>query len=325
VYTCEESVARFPYGTDASTRTQVQFRLPDSGEASFSATTLAAEYNPSGPSPDLIRVVDNSGCIVNGRMYILETAAPYADIVTVLECDVQSGGISYVRIALPYPTATLPTATTHVAFFTLSVCPAPAPTSSCFTDAGLVNVEGVLIPKPLAELREGDRVFDGASYTGVIGFLHELGTAGDIVSIEHAGGELRASPLHMLFARAGEKEARNIEVGDELLVSPGRFAEVLTVRTDKTVGFKAPLTASGSITVDGTTASNYATVNGLPLTHAAMHVAFFPARVAAAFFDNLTRVPTGKTAEKTTTEFHHPLVDLYVRVLKFDDALRFLQ
>jgi len=315
---CETSTVRFPFGSQPSEYTQVQFKVPVS--SGTGVTTLGAAYTAGNA---LIQVNDQAGCQANGRMYLLDIANSFADVVTILECNVLDGGVSKVRMANPLPANSLPI-TTAAAFFTVTPCPAES-SSECFTNEGLVHVEGKSSPMPLAQIQEGDRVLDGALYTDVIGFLHEVGSTGKVVCIEHAAGEVRASPLHLLFARDGEKEAKHIEVGDELLVSPGHFAEVLAIRTDKTLGFTAPLTASGSITVDGATASNYATVKGLPLSHASMHAAFFPARVAATLLDKLPIVPAGKAAEKTNTEVHHPLVDLYVGVLKLDDVLSFLQ
>jgi len=335
VITCQASYERFPYGlasvdppvTCGDHCTQVHFENfgATGPHGDVALTTLAAPWTTSGTNASLMQVTDQAGCKVNGRMYLLDnvTSPAFADVVIVQECNVQFNGLSYVRVANPLPSQNLP-ATTHVAFFEMLGCPADQQ-PSCFTDEGLVQVEGAARPMALAELQEGDRVFDGVSYTNVIGFLHELNSHGNVVCIEHVGGELRVSPLHLLFARGGEKEARDIQVGDELLVSPGRFAEVLSIRTDKTEGFKAPLTVSGSINVDGTTASNYAAVSGLPLTHAAMHAALFPARVLATFFDNPTGALAGEIAEKTNAEAQHPLVDLYVKVLKLDDALRSLQ
>lgn len=300
-----------------------------------SATTLASS-SPSGATS--FEVVDSTGCVAGGTMDLYSPVTGAMHSMTIEGC--QTG---WVRTCLPStvrfpyglsnvnPPVSCGSQCTRVQLRfsgTPVACPPPAPSPSCFIDEGLVQVEGgEASPQwmPLAKLQKGDRVLAGASYTDVVGFLHELNSTGKIVCIEHASGELRVSPLHLLFSRGGQKEAKNIEVGDELLVSPGHFSEVLAVRRDKTAGFKAPLTASGSITVDGATASNYATVNGLPLTHAAMHAAFFPARAAATFFDKHTRALTSKIAEKTNAEAQHPLVDFYVKVLKLDDALRSLQ
>merc|ERR1719217_1040895 len=46
VYTCETSYTRFPFGSQPSEYTQVQFRVPTTGNG---VTTLGAVYSPGAP------------------------------------------------------------------------------------------------------------------------------------------------------------------------------------------------------------------------------------------------------------------------------------
>lgn len=311
VILCQEASARFPLGTI------VQFRLDGISNVAF--TTLKTPYDPA-TDESLVTLTATSGCIENGGLALVNSAGNKADVSTVLQCNVPDAGETKVRIAQPYPAVTFPLGSVAV-FFPPSTCPVTEE-SSCFTKAGSVQIEGLSKQIPLARLRSANRVLDGAEYTNVLGFLHELHAAGEVVCIEHEGGELRISPLHLVFSRSGEKESKNVEIGDELLVSPGRFSRVLATRRDETDGFLAPLTASGSIMVDGAIVSNYASVRNLPLSHSSMHAAFFLARAAAMLFG--TRVADEATMQNGA-DVQHPLVDLYVRVLKLDDVLKFLQ
>lgn len=188
---------------------------------------------------------------------------------------------------------------------TLNVNPA------CFSADGLVQVEDEPKPVPLAMLRQGQRLYDGFAFTDVLGFLHDVPHSSRIVSIEHEGGELRVSASHLVLLDGEDKLASQVVVGDRLLRPQGAVAEVLALRQDTAaVGVLAPLTSSGLISVDGTSVSNYATVDTIPLTHASAHAAFFPAR-AAKFFGLIV----GKV------DSMHPLAKLYKDGLLLDRLL----
>merc|ERR1712048_732638 len=89
------------------------------------------------------------------------------------------------------------------------------------------------------------------------------------------------SPNHIVFLADGtDKLAANLLVGDELLVAQGS-GKVSSIKSAiGNEGMYAPLTASGTIVVDGAVASNYATHSSLTwIPHAAIHAAFFPLRL----------------------------------------------
>merc|ERR1712048_1279518 len=89
------------------------------------------------------------------------------------------------------------------------------------------------------------------------------------------------SPNHIVFLADGtDKLAANLLVGDELLVAQGS-GKVSSIKSAiGNEGMYAPLTASGTIVVDGAVASNYATHSSLTwIPHTAIHAAFFPLRL----------------------------------------------
>jgi len=182
---------------------------------------------------------------------------------------------------------------------TPTASPTSAPTAapaepSCFP--GEVAVDSI----PLAE------------YESKLGFLHSLHGEGSFVTIEHEAGELRASGNHLIFNAAGEAVAAELyTAGDELILTNGLRARVLGLRKDSTEhGMFAPLTASGTVAVEGVQASNYATVGKLNIPHSAMHASFVLSRMFAPL-----------QAQKTASESVNPMAFLFHNVLKLDKLL----
>eukprot|EP00929_Paragymnodinium_shiwhaense_P026536 TRINITY_DN15779_c0_g1_i2.p2 TRINITY_DN15779_c0_g1~~TRINITY_DN15779_c0_g1_i2.p2 ORF type:complete len:365 (-),score=23.98 TRINITY_DN15779_c0_g1_i2:100-1194(-) len=141
----------------------------------------------------------------------------------------------------------------------------------------------------LTRATTGERVFDR-----VLGFLHEkqasYGVAASIITLEHALGEFRASPSHLVGvanAVTGQYQTvASIRVGQELLWGASDDEEqavrVLAVRRDTTQHrLAAPLTASGLLIVDHAASSTYALIAGVAVSHASMHAAFYWRRVHA--------------------------------------------
>lgn len=153
-----------------------------------------------------------------------------------------------------------------------------------------------------------------ATYESTLGFLHSLQGSASFLAIEHDGGVFRASGNHLAFR--GDGRAMAVELftpGDELLLPSGLRSRILSITKDATKhGMFAPLTASGTITVDGVTASNYATVGGLHIPHSAMHASFMLSRLFSAF---------QTTDSSTATETMNPLAHVFHRVLKLDKLL----
>lgn len=169
----------------------------------------------------------------------------------------------------------------------------------CFPGEALTSVEDDRVRVPMRELVVGDRVLVQSPtaafhYEPVLGWLHKLAGGHNhsyrYVAIEHGGGTLRASETHLLFVMGASgtesKAAGRVLVGEKLIIAarPGdapTVREVLVVRRGQrtTQGMVAPLTASGTIVVDGAVASVYAAPSlQLHLPHSAAHAAFFPVR-----------------------------------------------
>eukprot|EP00929_Paragymnodinium_shiwhaense_P042909 TRINITY_DN22134_c0_g1_i1.p1 TRINITY_DN22134_c0_g1~~TRINITY_DN22134_c0_g1_i1.p1 ORF type:complete len:243 (+),score=40.58 TRINITY_DN22134_c0_g1_i1:76-729(+) len=159
---------------------------------------------------------------------------------------------------------------------------APTP-PSCFAMEATVQVEGLETRLPLAALQHGDRILANGMFTDVIGFLHNLGEASDVLVVEHAAGELRITGNHLLLVGGEDKQASAIKTGDLVALSYGTSSPVIAVRRDTAMGLVSPLTTSGVIDVDEVAASNYANAAGIEVTHAAMHAAFSMTRLASAF------------------------------------------
>lgn len=170
----------------------------------------------------------------------------------------------------------------------------------CFPGEALASVDGKG-EVALKNLNVDDRVLarqptGDLQFEPVIGFLHKLeGTSNSshqYVAIVHDDGQLRVSETHLVFVRTVQgtqsKTAANVAIGDEILVSaaPGMepmAREVLAVRRGQRTqeGMVAPLTASGTVVIDGVVASVYASpAIHLQLPHSAAHAAFFLVRAS---------------------------------------------
>jgi hypothetical protein len=183
--------------------------------------------------------------------------------------------------------------------FQTETCPAA---SACFPGVAQVQVRG-RGRVPISELREHhDHVLvEGSAgefvYEPVLGWLHHLpDSRASYLAVKHELGELRVSEVHLVFVDAGssgksEKLAANLRVGDTLyataqdkkgipMATAPMLSKVLSVvRRHGNIGMYAPLTASGTIVVDGALASNYAGPGrGLHVPHNCAHALLFPVR-----------------------------------------------
>eukprot|EP00928_Gymnodinium_smaydae_P065085 TRINITY_DN48280_c0_g1_i1.p1 TRINITY_DN48280_c0_g1~~TRINITY_DN48280_c0_g1_i1.p1 ORF type:complete len:358 (-),score=35.61 TRINITY_DN48280_c0_g1_i1:134-1207(-) len=223
----------------------------------------------------------------------------------------------------------------------------------CFPGHATVKLRG-RENAPVSELAVGDHILvrhasGSMLYEPILGFLHavrgEHGVTSSFLTVEHSDGTFRASANHVVFvvSSSGTKDTsvRSLHVGDRLLISNGNatsYSTILSLRHDAgKTGMYAPLTASGTIVVDGVVSSNYATAGNSDIPHAAMHASFFPLRaykrlfadsMAARFLAAFSSIPSirwhcgndGKLAARGLDEIH-PLPAFYYRVLKLHKLL----
>jgi hypothetical protein len=178
----------------------------------------------------------------------------------------------------------------------------------CFAGDATADVQG-RGPVPLAELQTGDQVLVASSdklvYEPILTFLHSVrpahGESFSFITVVHTFGEFQATDNHIVFVapdtntgafsdlspRGASRIVGKIKPGDLLIVTdPGnpalvRSSTVLSVRSSSgEAGMYAPLTASGTIVVNGVAASNYASANGqMDLSHRAAHAFLLPVRL----------------------------------------------
>jgi len=166
----------------------------------------------------------------------------------------------------------------------------------CFPGEAIAQVrEGKV---PVRDLKVGSEVLVSTgegdlTYEPVLGFLHYQRGQSDVnstfVTIVHDHGVFRASAGHIVFVRSGsgqaDKTVGDLRIGDEIYdvtvgssiqeatVAPSKIQEVRVETT--TSGMFAPLTRSGTVVIDGTLASIYASPNGMSLPHSAVHATTF--------------------------------------------------
>lgn len=178
--------------------------------------------------------------------------------------------------------------------------------SGCFAGESTADVQG-RGPVPIAELHVGDHVLVENSgqllYEPILTFLHSLRPPHDVrshfMTVVHSYGEFQATENHIIFVTAdihksnvgsGQRVSRlvgKLAPGDRLMAADPhnpqlvRHSRVSAVRhSSGGLGMYAPLTASGTIVVNGVVASNYASPNAqTDLTHSAAHAFLLPVRL----------------------------------------------
>eukprot|EP00928_Gymnodinium_smaydae_P069943 TRINITY_DN5387_c0_g1_i2.p1 TRINITY_DN5387_c0_g1~~TRINITY_DN5387_c0_g1_i2.p1 ORF type:complete len:373 (+),score=65.16 TRINITY_DN5387_c0_g1_i2:50-1168(+) len=174
-------------------------------------------------------------------------------------------------------------------------------TDTCFPGKATVQVDG-RGRVSMEKLRAGDSVLverkdTGLAYEPILGFLHsmqqgQLGNSSEFIKVVHANGEFRATANHMLFVAADkdssvrvDKAVGDLRVGDQVFVgkdasgasAPSKIKSIHREFGDS--GMYGPLTAAGTIVVDGVVASIYATPSlRFLFSHGAAHAIFFPLR-----------------------------------------------
>eukprot|EP00747_Dinoflagellata_sp_TGD_P197389 gnl/TRDRNA2_/TRDRNA2_68675_c0_seq1.p1 gnl/TRDRNA2_/TRDRNA2_68675_c0~~gnl/TRDRNA2_/TRDRNA2_68675_c0_seq1.p1 ORF type:complete len:502 (+),score=69.59 gnl/TRDRNA2_/TRDRNA2_68675_c0_seq1:40-1545(+) len=177
------------------------------------------------------------------------------------------------------------------------------PGASCFP--GQSQVTSRRGQMDLAEVEIGEELLVEVSpgqleFAPLLSFLHRLDADPDqsYMEVVHTGGIFRASDTHLVFTcgTGGRKKMERIDkfVGNlqpgELLcgvegtdVIPSKILHVERRRGD-TLGMIAPLTAAGTVVVDGVVASNYASPSrSVLLKHTLAHMTLFPLRIYYVF------------------------------------------
>lgn len=169
----------------------------------------------------------------------------------------------------------------------------------CFPGASVVRLESGEVIE-MQRLRVGVRIRTATGIEPVIGFLHRRDgpelldyvkltcipetTPGSEVPPESV--QLLASAEHLIFRADGEAGlVSSVRPGDVLATAVGG-CHVQRIAAVKSAGLYAPLTASGTLLVDGVFASSYAAVN----SHNMAHLATYPLRVAL-FFNSTVLAP----------------------------------
>ncbi|XP_072265388.1 desert hedgehog protein isoform X2 [Pyxicephalus adspersus] len=162
----------------------------------------------------------------------------------------------------------------------------------CFPGTAMVNLIGGQ-RKPLSELQLGDKILttDETGHltsTEILLFLHkDLDKPATFIVIEAEGHpySLRLTPNHLIFASRDPLAtflpvyAHRVQVGDfvKIFVNGTQLlpSKVINVSLQEETGVYAPLTAHGTLLVDGILTSCYATIEW----HEMAHRSFAPIRL----------------------------------------------
>lgn len=162
--------------------------------------------------------------------------------------------------------------------------------SSCFPGDSLVESDRG--PVALSSIQEGDLVLGASGFEPIVRWIHDSALRMDYLNLQVEDQSIRLSAQHMVFLADGRsKQARHVDIGD-LLVTVKGPASVVKISYGTTQSFRAPLTRSGTVFVDGVLASNYATA-APGVSHSVAHFGFLPLRylpVLSAEGTNLQQV-----------------------------------
>eukprot|EP00747_Dinoflagellata_sp_TGD_P212605 gnl/TRDRNA2_/TRDRNA2_85688_c0_seq1.p1 gnl/TRDRNA2_/TRDRNA2_85688_c0~~gnl/TRDRNA2_/TRDRNA2_85688_c0_seq1.p1 ORF type:complete len:445 (-),score=56.52 gnl/TRDRNA2_/TRDRNA2_85688_c0_seq1:157-1491(-) len=176
-------------------------------------------------------------------------------------------------------------------------------TTGCFPGhAQVLTRQG---PVDIAEIAQGDEVMveENGEFklSPVLTFIHRTrtGIEQSYLEIFHKNGIMRVTENHIVFTcdgSPGEKLAGELRTGDSLCsMNDNKVAPSEVVRIERRMGTRgnfAPLTATGTIVVDGVVASNYATPSmNVPLSHGIAHKTMLPLRAYHTFALNKLLVP----------------------------------
>ncbi|XP_053564052.1 desert hedgehog protein [Bombina bombina] len=197
----------------------------------------------------------------------------------------------------------------------------------CFPGTAMITLVGGQ-RKPMSELRSGDIVLttDETSHvvpTEVLLFMDlDTNKVATFVAIETEGHpyKLLLTPYHLIFAAKNPLAdfvpifAHNVQVGDLVQIHNNGTkliaSRVLSVSTEERMGVYAPLTAHGTLLVDGILTSCYAVIEW----HQLAHQSFAPIR----FLYSISSVFTNMLGSEGVHWYCHFLYALATQVLGWD-------
>jgi hypothetical protein len=117
----------------------------------------------------------------------------------------------------------------------------------------------------MRNLKLGDKVLvQGGKYEPVYSFAHH---AQDVTSRYHklvtSDSFLEVSKDHLVFVEGGRSvPASSVKIGDKLQLADGNLSSVVAIVLSVKQGAYAPFTASGTVVVNGVTASSFVSLQG---------------------------------------------------------------
>eukprot|EP00171_Calliarthron_tuberculosum_P009370 IDg9370t1 len=129
----------------------------------------------------------------------------------------------------------------------------------CFPSDSTVQIEGGKT-KRMDELIVGDRVLVGPeTYSQVFMFTHSsLHIEAEFVEIRvRSGATVQLTPGHYLYVNAWLIAARDVQIGDTLVLGDGTSSAVVSAKYIMKRGIFNPQTIHGNIVVNGVTASTF--------------------------------------------------------------------
>lgn len=141
--------------------------------------------------------------------------------------------------------------------------PIGSASNPCFSGSSLVQVQGkgdVL----MKDLQVGDYVLTGKnSFEQVYSFGHrheDLSAEFYQIHTEQSKKPLEMTANHLLFVDNQAVRADSVKVGDQLTKATGESVKVTKISTTTKAGLYMPLTADGTIAVEGLVASSYVSI-----------------------------------------------------------------
>lgn len=174
-----------------------------------------------------------------------------------------------------------------------SSCKMNIRTGRCKTRGCFKGSSEVLLPsgarKQMQDLQVGELVLTGSGqFLPILGWMdiNRKLTTNFLKIRTNLSSSLSITGSHLIFTNSNEEEgyapkfARDIHIGENLFhEETGNKAEILQILHETEDGFYSPLTASGTLIVDGYLVSCYASY-----PHYLAHAALLPARTWPAFF-----------------------------------------
>lgn len=224
--------------------------------------------------------------------------------------------------------------------------------TACFAGESIVHTRGRgQVPMATLEVAEEVLVEESVGvlvYQPVLSFLHRIrAEEAPFLTVKHERGVLRATAGHLVFVLEGlrrtDRPVGLLQPGDVLLAADSTGSDVMLTPSRVTaihqsvtsIGLHAPLTASGTVIVDGVVASIYATPSlKVWLPHAAAHVVLLPVRlyhrlglahITASVWETAQRLGLSKAntcnQDAITEDEWHPYLDVCYRHLQLQRLL----